>query len=231
MEKNADTEKCTERTFNVTTIERFSERLKEAMRGMSNHEIARRSGLSEAAIRKYVKGESYPTIDNAAKVADACGVSLSWLLTEQESSRLSINDNTNHSSRASNKTHTKKTDQATIDGISLLLSGVASSDAQSLFQALCNVGIKGILNKLQQPDDQRSQPKREYTREEQEAMLRALPISEKAKNTASLVLALGDDAQKEIFEILEDFKRRIAPEGNADSPTVTPDPSLKQKAG
>ncbi|ECH1487632.1 helix-turn-helix transcriptional regulator, partial [Salmonella enterica subsp. enterica] len=211
MEKNADTEKCTERTFNVTTIERFSERLKEAMRGMSNHEIARRSGLSEAAIRKYVKGESYPTIDNAAKVADACGVSLSWLLTEQESSRLSINDNTNHSSRASNKTHTKKTDQATIDGISLLLSGVASSDAQSLFQALCNVGIKGILNKLQQPDDQRSQPKREYTREEQEAMLRALPISEKAKNTASLVLALGDDAQKEIFEILEDFKRRIAP--------------------
>ncbi|EGR9583271.1 helix-turn-helix transcriptional regulator [Salmonella enterica] len=231
MEKNADTEKCTERTFNVTTIERFSERLKEAMRGMSNHEIARRSGLSEAAIRKYVKGESYPTIDNAAKVADACGVSLSWLLTEQESSRLSINDGTNHSSRTSNKTHTKKTDQATIDGISLLLSGVASSDAQSLFQALCNVGIKGILNKLQQLDGQRSQPEREYTREEQEAMLRALPISERAKNTASLVLALGDDAQKEIFEILEDFKRRIAPEGNADNPTVTPDPSLKQKAG
>ncbi|EDN8394557.1 helix-turn-helix transcriptional regulator [Salmonella enterica subsp. enterica] len=232
MEKNADTEKCTERTFNVTTIERFSERLKEAMRGMSNHEIARRSGLSEAAIRKYVKGESYPTIDNAAKVADACGVSLSWLLTEQESSRLSINDDTNHSSRTSNKTHTKKTDQATVDGISLLLSGVASSDAQSLFQALCNVGIKGILNKLREANEvTASRPEREYTREEQEAMLRALPISEKAKNTASLVLALGDDAQKEIFEILEDFKRRSAPEGNADNTAVTPAPSLKQKAG
>ncbi|EIF0164395.1 helix-turn-helix transcriptional regulator [Salmonella enterica] len=228
MEKNANAEKCTDRTFNVTTIERFSERLKEAMQGVSNHEIARRSGLSEAAIRKYVKGESYPTIDNAAKVADACGVSLSWLLTEQEPSQQFTNNNSHHSAHANNLTHSNKTDQATVDGISLLLSGVASSDVQSLFQALCNVGIKGILSRLQQPETQHSQPEREYTREEQEAMLRALPISERVKNTASLALTLGDDAHKEILEILEDVKRRYPPEGSAAS---TPDSSLKQKAG
>ncbi|EIF9059096.1 hypothetical protein ACEO2S_004576 [Salmonella enterica] len=59
-------------------------------------------------------------------------------------------------------------------------------------------------------------------------MLRALPISEKVKNTASLALALGDDANQEILEILDDVKRRFSPEGGA---TSTPDPSLKQKAG
>ncbi|ECN0285021.1 helix-turn-helix transcriptional regulator, partial [Salmonella enterica subsp. enterica serovar Newport] len=212
MEKNADTEKCTERTFNVTTIERFSERLKEAMQGMSNHEIARRSGLSEAAIRKYVKGESYPTIDNAAKVADACGVSLSWLLTEQESSRLSISDGAKHSARANNKLRSKKTDQATVDGISLLLSGVASSDAQSLFQALCNVGIKGILNKLREANEvNSSRPEREYTREEQEAMIMALPVRESLKKAFARGVAAGEAADREILRILESHERGVSP--------------------
>lgn len=231
MEKNADTEKCTERTFNVTTIERFSERLKEAMQGMSNHEIARRSGLSEAAIRKYVKGESYPTIDNAAKVADACGVSLSWLLTEQESSRLSISDGAKHSTHTNNKLRSKKTDQATVDGISLLLSGVASSDAQSLFQALCNVGIKGILNKLREANEvNSSRPEREYTREEQEAMIMALPVRESLKTAFARGVAAGEAADREILRILESHERGVSP-GSVPDATETPDPSLKQKAG
>ncbi|HAG2521277.1 TPA: helix-turn-helix transcriptional regulator [Salmonella enterica] len=231
MEKNAGTEKCTERTFNVTTIERFSERLKEAMQGMSNHEIARRSGLSEAAIRKYVKGESYPTIDNAAKVADACGVSLSWLLTEQESSRLSISDGAKYSAHANNNLHSRKTDQATVDGISLLLSGVASSDAQSLFQALCNVGIKGILNKLREANEvNSSRPEREYTREEQEAMIMALPVRESLKTAFARGITAGEAADREILRILESHERGVSP-GSVSDAKETPDPSLKQKAG
>ncbi|EDZ3108290.1 helix-turn-helix transcriptional regulator [Salmonella enterica] len=227
MEKNANTEKCTDRTFNVTTIERFSERLKEAMQGVSNHEIARRSGLSEAAIRKYVKGESYPTIDNAAKVADACGVSLSWLLTEQEPSQLFTNNNSHHSAHANNLTHSNKTDQATVDGISLLLSGVASSDVQSLFQALCNVGIKGILSKLQQPD---GKPEREYTTQELETMIMALPVRESLKTAFARGITAGEDADKEILRILESHQQGLSPEGSGNK-TTTPAPSLKQKAG
>ncbi|EKI3357322.1 helix-turn-helix transcriptional regulator [Salmonella enterica] len=230
MEKNANTEKCTDRTFNVTTIERFSERLKEAMQGVSNHEIARRSGLSEAAIRKYVKGESYPTIDNAAKVADACGVSLSWLLTEQEPSQLFTNNNSHHSANANNLTHSNKTDQATIDGILLLLSGVASSDVQSLFQALCNVGIKGILSKLQQPEAQHSQPEREYTTQELEAMIMTLPVRESLKTAFARGITAGEDADKEILRILESHQQGLSPEGSGNK-TTAPAPSLKQKAG
>ncbi|ECR5270333.1 helix-turn-helix domain-containing protein [Serratia marcescens] len=69
-----------DRTISRSEIVRFGERLREAMKGMSNVELAKRSGLSEGSIRKYIKGESYPSIDNAALVADACGVSLIWLL-------------------------------------------------------------------------------------------------------------------------------------------------------
>ncbi|EAR6707912.1 XRE family transcriptional regulator [Salmonella enterica] len=211
-----------DRTFSNERIERFGERLKAAMKGMSNSELARRSGISEGAIRKYITGESYPAINNAMKVADACNVPLPWLLLGDDCS-LSPSDRIS-------KNSTTTTDKATSMFV-CLLSMVSEQDRNALAIAASEIGIKGILSKLQQADTVTVAPEREYTREEQEAMLRALPISERAKNTASLVLALGDDAQKEIFEILEDFKRRIAPEGNVDNPTVTPDPSLKQKAG
>ncbi|EEO3128334.1 helix-turn-helix transcriptional regulator [Salmonella enterica] len=80
MEKYEQDKLQGDRTIARTEIVRFGERLREAMKGMSNVELAKRSGLSEGAIRKYIKGESYPSIDNAALVAESCGVSLIWLL-------------------------------------------------------------------------------------------------------------------------------------------------------
>ncbi|EBB7292388.1 TPA: helix-turn-helix domain-containing protein [Salmonella enterica subsp. enterica] len=80
MEKYEQGRLLEDRTIASAEIVRFGERLREAMKGMSNVELAKRSGLSEGSIRKYIKGESYPSIDNAALVADACGVSLIWLL-------------------------------------------------------------------------------------------------------------------------------------------------------
>lgn len=222
MEKTDKTHTDKMRIIENYSIIRFGERLKEAMGDMTYRELGRRSGLSETTIRKYIQGKIYPGIDSAALVAHACNVSMIWLLTGQSNDA----DNCLLADATPRNSPTQSTDQ-----LAIMLQRIGERDKDALVDALCNIGIKGILSKLQQPDDQRSQPEREYTREEQEAMLRALPISERAKNTASLVLALGDDAQKEIFEILEDFKRRIAPEGNADNPTVTPDPSLKQKAG
>ncbi|WP_449543617.1 helix-turn-helix domain-containing protein [Enterobacter ludwigii] len=79
-EKTASNTKNRERIFVTSGINRFSERLKIAMGGMSNNELARRSGMSETTIRKYLKGDIYPGIDSAAIVAHACNVSLIWLL-------------------------------------------------------------------------------------------------------------------------------------------------------
>ncbi|MGK0600109.1 helix-turn-helix domain-containing protein [Yokenella regensburgei] len=80
-DKTEPDSKNRERIFVLSGINRFGERLKVAMNGMSNNELARRSGMSETTIRKYLRGDIYPGIDSAALVAEACGVSLLWLIS------------------------------------------------------------------------------------------------------------------------------------------------------
>ena len=65
-------------------INHFPNRLKEAMEGMSNSEVARRAYMSEATVRKYINGVTYPAIDSAALIAHACNVPLPWLITGRE---------------------------------------------------------------------------------------------------------------------------------------------------
>ncbi|ECH0315306.1 helix-turn-helix transcriptional regulator [Salmonella enterica] len=211
-----------DRTFSNERIERFGERLKLAMKGMTKSELARRSGISEGAIRKYLIGESYPAINNAAKVADACNVPLPWLLLGDDVSSDCATQNQHNST-------IKAEDRASSTLISLL-SMVSERDRNALAVAASEIGIKGILSKLQQPEAQHSQPEREYTKEELEAMIRALPVREAVKDAASMVLAMGESADREILQLVEHYRRAGLPESESDN-TPTPDSSLKQKAG
>ncbi|BEP87962.1 hypothetical protein GmRootV512_29640 [Variovorax sp. V512] len=43
--------------------------------------FARGAGLSEGVVRKYLNGESFPTLDRLEKIAGTAGVSLGWLAT------------------------------------------------------------------------------------------------------------------------------------------------------
>ncbi|MET4859230.1 helix-turn-helix domain-containing protein [Morganella morganii] len=78
-EKSSERTKNRDRIISSSSIIRFGERLKQAMNGMTNVELAKRSGMSEATIRKYLAGKIYPTIDSLAVVAEACAVPFSWL--------------------------------------------------------------------------------------------------------------------------------------------------------
>lgn len=60
-------------------IGRFGERLKEAMKGSAARGFARECGLSEGAIRSYLSGETYPTLDRLSQIASASGVDPIWL--------------------------------------------------------------------------------------------------------------------------------------------------------
>ncbi|MEX5342985.1 XRE family transcriptional regulator [Pseudomonas sp. I2] len=60
-------------------IGRFRERLKEAMKGAGARGFARDCGLSEGAIRSYLSGETYPTLDRLTQIANASGVDAVWL--------------------------------------------------------------------------------------------------------------------------------------------------------
>ncbi|HGF8677690.1 TPA: helix-turn-helix domain-containing protein, partial [Salmonella enterica subsp. enterica] len=91
-EKTDDKGKNRDRIIGHGTINRFGERLKVAMKGMSNAELARRSGMSETTIRKYLQGKIYPALDSLAIVADACGVSLTWLATGEQEQKQKAGD-------------------------------------------------------------------------------------------------------------------------------------------
>ncbi|WP_080206620.1 helix-turn-helix domain-containing protein [Salmonella enterica] len=197
--------------------ETFINRLRELVNGRPLQQAADVWNVPKSTLNNYFYRGSHPRMDVIQRIAHKEGVSVEWLLGkcdikptgEQMVSIETINEK-------------KMNDDLQIIS---LLHMVSSEDKRALLKAIFEIGIKGILSRLQQAD---GQPEREYTREEQEAMLRALPINEKVKNTASLALALGDDANQEILEILDDVKRRFSPEGGA---TSTPAPSLKQKAG
>lgn len=81
--------KETQRPILSDRIRRFPERL-EAVTNM--HESVRMyaaaSNLSEGVIRKYLRGESFPTLDRMEQLANAGNVKLSWLATGEGPVRL-----------------------------------------------------------------------------------------------------------------------------------------------
>ena len=57
---------------------KLADRLREAMGDQSGTAFARRCGISEGAIRKYLLGAS-PSTENLIAIADAANVSIEWL--------------------------------------------------------------------------------------------------------------------------------------------------------
>lgn len=57
----------------------FTERLKIALEGESLHAFAKRSGIGDSTLRKYLDG-SEPGMDKLSRIAEAADVSLDWLI-------------------------------------------------------------------------------------------------------------------------------------------------------
>ncbi|AUZ66657.1 helix-turn-helix domain-containing protein [Citrobacter amalonaticus] len=65
-------------------INRFGERLKAAIGKESVNSFAKRCGISEATIRKYMSGNTYPGIDKMHALSESTGKSISWLISGSE---------------------------------------------------------------------------------------------------------------------------------------------------
>lgn len=59
----------------------FSDRLWESIGKESVLSFAKRAGVSEGVVRKYVKGDAEPTVSRLIAMANAAGVSVNWLAT------------------------------------------------------------------------------------------------------------------------------------------------------
>lgn len=62
-------------------IGHFQKRLKELISGGSATGFARKANLSEGVIRSYLRGDTYPTLDRLASLADAGNANPGWLAT------------------------------------------------------------------------------------------------------------------------------------------------------
>lgn len=59
----------------------FWDRLQTAAGSLSNRALAAKCGISEGTIRRYLRRETYPSLDTLRSIADATGCNLSWLAT------------------------------------------------------------------------------------------------------------------------------------------------------
>lgn len=195
-----------DRTFHNDQIVRFGERLEKAMGGLNKSEVARRSGLSEASVRKYLRGDSYPTIDSAARVADACGVSLMWLLTgksEQDDGSIQHKKNEQKFDVSENS----------IEFIVSLLGFVSCKDRKALATAASEIGIKGILNRLATPVET-----------DTETAIRNLNIRESLKDAMCEALAGNEETDREILQSIKSLNRGGPP---GDNTAITPEQEAK----
>lgn len=84
---NESVEKSTNKTIQTFPEDekiRFGERLKTAIGNESMLSFAKRCGLSDTLIGRYIKGTSYPSVDKLPQIAKACGKPISWFFSEEQ---------------------------------------------------------------------------------------------------------------------------------------------------
>ncbi|NJD00363.1 helix-turn-helix domain-containing protein [Candidatus Erwinia dacicola] len=138
--KTADKAKDREQFFVRYGINRFSDRLKEAMKTAgipSNNQLAKDTELSEATIRKYLKGATFPTLDRLALLAGACGCSLAWLASGDSGTE----------SNAKNKDEKLKYNNDTrVSEVENILSYLTHEQRVKFLRVIYTKGIAAILS-------------------------------------------------------------------------------------
>lgn len=206
--------------------ESFRARLQQLIGSRSVRAAANDWGVPVSTLNNYLHKGTEPSFKVVCLISNKEQVSLNWLAYGYDEM---INQSA-PSAQVANVT------AANGDLANELLRRARSEDREKLIDAICDIGIKGILNKLQQGDkpaaDLYTQTQREDvpTTEELEAMIMALPVRESLKIAFSRGITAGEAADKEILRILESYQRGVSPEGDTDS-TATPDSSLNTKAG
>lgn len=188
-EKTDDKGKNRDRIIGHGTINRFGERLKVAMKGMSNAELARRSGMSETTIRKYLQGKIYPALDSLAIVADACEVSLTWLATgkqerEQKAENTIIRDDA------------KQKFDMDIEVLIHLLNRLKKEERDLVFNFISREGVNNLV-RLAAMNTSTISP------DAVESIIDVLPLRPVLKNAIKIGLAGSEATDQEILRFIE----------------------------
>ncbi|EEJ0780893.1 hypothetical protein GSC47_001366 [Salmonella enterica] len=207
----------------------------------SRSAAARAWGINVNTLKNYYRRKDIlpvPRRNQLSKIAEVEGVTMEWLTDGigPAPTGLSMNQ----------KNQTAIQRHNSLDKLTEILAFLSEEERNRLVETLTRKGVETILylldedniNLLKQRQSRTTQvtqrateqPEREYTREELEAIIMALPVRESLKIAFSRGLAAGEDADKEILRILESHQQGLSPEGSGNK-TTAPAPSLKQKAG
>lgn len=75
-----------------TGVINFKNRLLLVLEGMSGNAFAKKVGMSEAVIRDYLSGKTYPSLNRLAIISQKCEIPIEWLATGKGDCRLSSNN-------------------------------------------------------------------------------------------------------------------------------------------
>lgn len=193
--------------------ESFRERLVKLIGNRSVRTAASDWGIPPSTLNNYIHKGTEPSFKIACLISDKEQVSLNWLAYGKE-------PNAKEGS-LSNQTAQSSPD-ITNELVNELLKRASTEVKEQLISAICDMGIKGILERLQQPTRQTKQADSDL--DEQETAIRSLNIRESLKDAICMALAGNEETDKEILRRIESRVRTGSPGGQT---VATPEQETK----
>ncbi|HAW0237823.1 TPA: bacteriophage CI repressor [Escherichia coli] len=200
-------------SFSQDRKESIQDRIKQLIGTRSLRKATSDWGLPYSTINNYFEKGTTPGLNVVATIAKLENVSLEWLVYGEnrsvpmvEKSRMATED-------------VNRPDTSIVDEI---LRRAAPEDRERLIDMLCCIGIKGVLERLQQPTRQAKQAYNDL--DEQENAIRSLNIRESLKDAICMALDGNEEIDKEILRRIESHIRARSPGGQT---VATPEQETK----
>ncbi|MDD8651342.1 helix-turn-helix domain-containing protein [Escherichia coli] len=200
-------------SFSQNRKESIQDRIKQLVGTRSLRKATSDWGLPYSTINNYFEKGTTPGLNVVATIAKLENVSLEWLVYGENNSDPIIEKE---------KVPAEDVTPPNTSIVDEILRRAAPEDRERLIDMLCCIGIKGVLERLQQPTRQATQA--DIDLDEQETAIRSLNIRESLKDAICMALAGNEETDKEILRRIESRARAGSPGGQT---VATPEQETK----
>ncbi|HFV8185615.1 TPA: helix-turn-helix domain-containing protein [Escherichia coli] len=200
-------------SFSQNRKESIQDRIKQLVGTRSLRKATSDWGLPYSTINNYFEKGTTPGLNVVATIAKLENVSLEWLVYGENNSDPIIEKE---------KVPAEDVPPLNTSIVDEILRRAAPEDRERLIDMLCCIGIKGVLERLQQPTRQATQA--DIDLDEQETAIRSLNIRESLKDAICMALAGNEETDKEILRRIESRARAGSPGGQT---VATPEQETK----
>ncbi|WP_218074073.1 helix-turn-helix domain-containing protein [Escherichia coli] len=205
--------------FSHDRKESIQDRIKQLVGSRSLRKATSDWGLPYSTINNYFEKGTTPGLNVVATIAKIENVPLEWLVYGEKKDVWHIEKQ---------EGVVEKPNCTNVNIVDEMLKRALPEDRERLIDILCCIGIKGVLERLQQPTmlandvPQTQEPVVHGCRtlEEPEEEIKHLHVSESLKEIFNLILVLAGNEQKEreILQVIKSCGRTESPGSNATTP-------------